>query len=185
MSDDFNGDGDAVKSGRRRDRVVDEAKDLLLAEYFPEGATRVYYGRQVEVGLEERFFHWITSRALNELVQEGAISFSEERTAHHAAHFYWPRRHRYARRQITKTLGLIAEFSQPEFTRAVDHYGEILADAGFANIGFRICQKKVREVDGRPWIETNHDLDRVIERDGGALRRRDQEPISVHRFGGI
>jgi hypothetical protein len=80
MSDDFNGDGDAVKSGRRRDRVVDEAKDLLLAEYFPEGATRVYYGRQVEVGLEERFFHWITSRALNELVKrERLVSPKKER----------------------------------------------------------------------------------------------------------
>lgn len=82
------------------------------------------------------------------------------------AHFYWPRRHRYARRQIAETLNLIAEFSHPEFTRAVGHHGEILADAGFAQIGFRIRQKKVREVDGRRWVATNHDLDRLIERDG-------------------
>jgi predicted RecB family endonuclease len=39
-------------------------------------------------------------------------------------------------------------------------------DAGFARIGFRIRQSKVREVDGRRWVETDHDLDRLVERDG-------------------
>jgi hypothetical protein len=166
MSDELDRDDWQRLGARQRDRVVDEAKELLLAQFFQKDSTEVYYGRQLEVRLERRFFHWITSRALNELVQDGAIRFSEEQTGHHKAHFYWPRQHRYARRQIAATLALIAEFSHPDFTRAVGHHGEILADAGFARIGFRIIQKKVREVDGRRWIESNHDLDRLIERNG-------------------
>jgi hypothetical protein len=157
MSDDY----DFERLGEsRRDRVIDEAKAVLLEKFFPKGSTGVYYGRQVEVRLERQFFHWITSRALNELVEDGVLRFSEEQTGHHKAHFYWSRQHRYARRQIAEILALIAEFSQPDFTRAVGHHGEILADAGFAQIGVRILQKRVREVDGKRWIETNHDLDR-------------------------
>jgi predicted RecB family endonuclease len=63
-------------------------------------------------------------------------------------------------------LGLIREFSDPTFTRALGRQGEMLADAGFARVGFRIRQENVRNVGEREWTETNHDLDRLIERDG-------------------
>src|ERR1700712_3282399 len=39
------------------------------------------------------------------------------------AHFYYPVKHRYSRRQIREIVGLIAEF-QIKFTRAVGHHGE-------------------------------------------------------------
>jgi hypothetical protein len=62
-------------------------------------------------------------------------------------------------------MGLIAEFSNSMFTRALGKHGELLADAGMARTGFRIEQSKVREVDGRRWTKSNHDLDRLIIRD--------------------
>jgi len=151
---------------RPRDAKVDEAKRVLLSEYFPEKGTGVYYGRQLEIWLERTLFHWITKKALNELVKEGRIGFMAVQAGHHKAHFYYPRRHRYPRMQINKTLSLIAEFSDHKFTRALGHYGELLADSGFANIGFRILQRKVKEVGGKRWTKTNHDLDRLIQRDG-------------------
>jgi hypothetical protein len=151
---------------RPRDAKVDEAKGVLLSDYFPEKGRLVYYGRQLEIWLERQFFHWITKKALNELVKEGRIGFMAEKTGYHKAHFYYPRRHRYPRRQIKQTLDLIAEFSDPRVTRAVGNHGELLADSGFANIGFRILQRNVREVDGKRWTETNHDLDRLIQREG-------------------
>ncbi len=167
MSDDFDfGDYFDGKRERPRDSKVGEAKAVLLARYFPEDGRNVYYGRQLEVALEREFFHWITKKALNELAQEGSINFAEERTDLYTAHFYWPVRHRYPRRQIRQTLALIHEFSDPVFTRALGHYGEVLADAGFARIGFRIRQAKVTQVDGRQWPDSKHDLDRLIERDG-------------------
>jgi hypothetical protein len=151
---------------RPRDAKINEAKDVLMSEYFPENGAGVYYGRQLEIWLERTFFHWITKKGLNELFKEGRIGFKSEKAGHLKAHFYYPRRHRYPRRQIKQTLSLIAEFSDPEFTRALGHHGELLDDSGFANIGFRIIQRKVREVDGKRWTETNHDLDRLIIRDG-------------------
>jgi hypothetical protein len=126
----------------------------------------VYYGRQLEIWLEGRFFHWITKKALNELAGERKITMVVEEHGDITAHMYVPRRHRYPRRQIGEVIRLIAEFSQPTFTRALGQHGEMLADGAFAHTGFRILKTKVTEVDGRRWTQTKHDLDRLIERDG-------------------
>jgi hypothetical protein len=82
------------------------------------------------------------------------------------AHFYWPTRHRYPRRQVRASAHLIAEFSAPTITHAVGVHGEMLADGGFARAGFRVLANNVREVDGVKWTTTGHDLDRLVERDG-------------------
>lgn len=148
------------------DRKVDEAMAVLMDNFFRLGSLEVYYGRQLEVLLERDFFHWITKKALNELAQTGRIRLHEERTGLFAAHFYTTVSHRYPRRQIREMLALIAEFSDPAFTRALGDQGEILADAGFAHIGFRVRARNVREVGGQRWEETGHNLDRLIERDG-------------------
>jgi hypothetical protein len=143
-----------------------------LDRYFSSGAN-VYYSRQLEILMEEEFFHWITGRALNELAGAGKIGFTAEVLPNQKAgptpakaHFYYPVKHRYQRRQIREIMGLIAEFSAPEFTRAVGHYGELLVESGFAQTGFRILQRKVKAIDGKLWTESNHDLDFLVERDG-------------------
>lgn len=164
MSDDF--DNGFYEEKRPRDHVVDAAKQVLLDRHFPRDGTQVYYGRQLEVWLERTFFHWITKKALNELVAEHRINFTPETTEHYTAHFYWPLRHRYPRRQIAEILGLIAEFSRPDFSRALGHERELLTDAAFARGGFQILQDRVREVDGKKWTMSNYDLDRLIVRNG-------------------
>ncbi len=100
--------------------------------------------------MEKEFFHWITKRALNELVAARRIGFTPEQLEHHRAHFN----------------GLIGEFSNPDFTRAVGHHGELLIESAFARTGFRVRQQKVTAVDGKAWTESGHDLDFLIERDG-------------------
>ena len=152
---------------RPRDSKVDEVKEVLLKEYLgKEAGEVVYYGRQLEVQLERSYFHWITKRGLNELKAEGAIGFTQKKLGDVTAHFYRPRRHRYPNRQMNESIGLIREFSAPDFTRALGHNGEQLADAGFARIGFRILSENFREVGDKRWTETRHNLDRLIERDG-------------------
>src|SRR4051812_10063699 len=42
----------------------------------------------------------------------------------------------------------------------------MLADSGFATLGFRILGRNLREVDGKRWMDSNHNLDRLVERDG-------------------
>jgi len=150
---------------QRRDGKTDLAKQILMEKYLGKG-TGVFYARQLEIWMENEFFHWITGRALNELKAEGVIGGVTEVLGTHTANFYYPVRHRYPRRQIAETIKLIAEFSDPRFTRALGAHGELLVEGGFARSGFRILQQKVRSVDNRNWTETKHDLDFLIEQDG-------------------
>lgn len=157
--EDYFDEDDAPK---KRDGKIDEAKTYLLATFFLAGAEKVYYGRQLEIACEELFYHWITKKALNELAAERKIQMSQESLGTATAHMYYPRGYRYARRQIADTLKLIREFSDPVFTRALGVHGEMLADIGFAHIGFRIVSRNVSSVGGRRWTASKHDLDRLV-----------------------
>jgi hypothetical protein len=168
MVDTFDNNG--RRQERPRDRVIDQAKAVLMDQFFRDDMKEVYYGRQVEVALEDKFFHWITKKALNELAASREIVFETDKEKNYAPHFYWPRRHRYPRRQIAEIGRLVTEFSEPGFTHALGQHGEMLADIGFADIGFRILARKVREVDGRRWTESGHDLDRLIVREADGVR---------------
>lgn len=151
---------------RPRDRVIDAAAEVLMERFFPDDGTTVYYTRQLEIALEDNFFHWITSKAANELAGRGIIASTQEDRGQYVARFFWPRRHRYPRRQIKAALDLVDQFSAPLFTRAVGTQGELLADSGFAGIGFRIVGRNIKSANGRIWTKTNHDLDRLVTRDG-------------------
>lgn len=150
--------------GRSRDTKIDEAKKVIFEKYFSEGVG-VFYSRQIEIWMERDFFHWITNRALSELAKEGKISSTIEEFKHFKAHFYYPKKHRYPRRQISEIMKLIARFSDSTFTRAVGHHGELLVESAFARTGFRILQQKVRSVGGVSWEASKHDLDFLVERD--------------------
>jgi hypothetical protein len=155
---------------RPRDRRIDEAKTAVMEQFFRDDTKQVYYGRQIEVALEREFFHWITNRALNELAGSQEIRFETDEIKNYAPHFYWPRRHRYPKRQMAEIGGLVTEFSEPGFTHALGQHGEMLSDIAFADIGFRILARKVRAVDGRLWTQSGHDLDRLIVRESDGVR---------------
>jgi len=61
---------------------------------------------------------------------------------------------------------LITRFSAPEFTRALGLHAETLFEAALPRAGFVPGGKDVREYRGRRWGATEHNLDRVFERDG-------------------
>lgn len=59
------------EESRPRDPVVDQAKEEIRA-FFGEERTSVFYKQQLEVIFEDRYFHWITSRALIGVSGRGA-----------------------------------------------------------------------------------------------------------------
>ena len=72
------GDSSLDKTGKspRRDKYIDSAKEAL-SELFETNRTRAYYMKQLEVFLEKQHFHWVTARAINELIDDGLISTEE------------------------------------------------------------------------------------------------------------
>ena len=151
---------------RPRDPKTDEAKARLV-KLFEENPERVFFGRQIEVLLEKDFFHWITSRALAELVAERKIK--SEKVALRTGidvRFCTAKGNRYWKRQAKKVGDLILDYSDHEFTRALGRHGELMFDAALPTVGFMPKAKDVREYGGKKWEETEHNLDRVFECEG-------------------
>jgi hypothetical protein len=118
---------------------------------------------------EDRYFHWVTSRALSELAAEGHIALEREILPGTGnISFYHATTHRYWRRQAQDVIALVSQFSAPPFTAGLGAQGEMMFDAALASVGFLPTARKVRTYAGKVWAETEHDLDRVFERDGVA-----------------
>lgn len=150
---------------RPRDPKTDEAKQKVR-ELFEQQPSRVFYQRQIEVLLEKGIFHWITFRALGELVEEGDLESELRPFGGSGAkiRFYWSAGERYWKRKAARIGKLVSEFSQ--LGRPIGIHGETMFDAALPPFGFMPKGRKVREYGGRQWTETGHDLDRVFERDG-------------------
>ena len=152
-----------------RDAKVDEAREVLL-QWFEERQDQVFYGRQLAVLFEKRFYHWITTKAVNELAAEGQIRSTTLPLAVEGGaeeiRFYWSPKLRYWRRQALRIRALIQEFAEPTLARAFGLQAEVLFDAAFARAGILPIAQDVRAYAGKEWTKTGHDLDRLYQRDG-------------------
>jgi hypothetical protein len=167
--EDFEPDPEGIHGPdtRPRDTKIDEAKLALISEILAPENAGVYYGQQIEVLYEDRFYHWITGRALNELAKEGKVnSRLEPLGTGTTIRFYSPRRNRYWTRKMLELKALVQEYSDPVFTHALGRHGEMMFDSAMPLGGFLPTAKNLRSYAGKTWTQTEHNLDRVFERDG-------------------
>lgn len=141
--------------------------EAFLGEFFETNPERVYFSRQIEVQNENTWFHWITNRALHELVRKGVIR-TETRSlvTGGSIHLLWNKRHRYYRRDAKSVVKLVEAYSDPNIGGALGLHGEAMVLEGFARNQFVMRGRETRSYGGRGWEETRHDLDFVFERDG-------------------
>jgi hypothetical protein len=141
-----------------------EPKILELFESEPDA---VFYEKQLEIRFEDRFFHWVTVRALRELTQGNKIKTElGELTSNTPIRFYFHRRNRYWKRRAEELRKLVLLYSDQTFASALGNQGELLVDAGLPRVGFLPAADTVRSWESKSWVETGHDLDRVFQRDG-------------------
>lgn len=154
--------------GEWEDEYVEDAKAALRA-FFTERCQEVFYVKQLQVLFEKPFFHWVTARALSALVKEGLVRPEvvplEGETK---AKFIFDRRHRYYKRQIDRSLAIIREYSRPEIAAACGEQADILFSHGLMKRGFVLVGEDTSEYGGRKWVESKHNLDFIIEKDGRA-----------------
>lgn len=147
-----------------RDPEIDKEKESVLGVF--EDKTRVMYNRQVEVLLERRFFHWITNKALRELVDEGKLSahvYSIERELHVKCMFN--PKHRYYKRQARELVDIIRKYSNPLVTDACGKQAENIFLNGLAVRRFLPVGRDINEYRGKKWVKTNENLEYIVERD--------------------
>jgi len=150
----------------KRDEKIDEAKAATLT-FLRQNSRNVFYERQLTVIFEDRYFHWITVKALLELVEEGSI-LSEvlELASKVPIRLFRMKTNRYWKRQAAQVIKLVRQFSAPDFARAIGLQGELLVDAALPLAGFNVIARNVNSFQDRLWTQTGHNLDRIVERQG-------------------
>jgi hypothetical protein len=153
-----------------RDPSIDAAKDAVES-FFEDPLRRegVFYVMQLQVIFERTFFHWITYKALDELVEEGRLRDRIEQLAGSTiVRFIFHRRCRSQTRQIKRKIDLIRRFSAEEVSRACGRWAELLFFTNLLKAKFTFIGENINEFQGRKWTRTGHDLDYIVERDGKA-----------------
>lgn len=155
------------------DPRVPKVKERIL-EHFRQHPEDVFYERQLAVFFEGDYFHWLTSRALRELEDQGKLASDFMRLSDNVAEgaeevtlrFYRMPRLRSWRRKAQEKVKVVREFAA--IGKPMGKHAETQFDAGFAGIGFKREAMNVREWGGRVWTKSGHNLDRVYSRDGVA-----------------
>lgn len=170
-----------------RDSKIDEAKVVLMEELFNRRPGEVFYTTQIEIMFERRFFHWITGKALTELKDEAKVgSRLEWISPKFSVRFFWPKAHRYWRRQVRDKAALIGQIASEKMAKAIGNHGEMMFDAALSERGFVVRARNFREWDGKIWTATKNTLDRVYQRDGvswGTEIKNTAQYIAVEELG--
>ncbi len=150
------------------DPVEVDAREFLRG-FFDRNPQRVYFSRQLEVHNEKRYFHWITNRAVRDLEAEGAI-LSERRklSSGGTVKLVWHRKFRYYKREASRVIELVNQYSDPNIGAALGLQAEALILEGFARAEFVMKGRDVNRYSGRVWEKSDHDLDFIFERNDKA-----------------
>lgn len=145
-----------------------DARKVLRA-FFEERREDVFSSRQVEVRFESTFFHWITNRALRELVEEGLVRTETRRLRFGGdVKLVWHRANRFNRRRAKEVVELIEAYSDPAVGGSLGLHGEAMVLEGFARLRFVLEGRGTSSHNGVAWTQTEHDMDFIFSRDGQA-----------------
>jgi hypothetical protein len=127
----------------------------------------VFYSRQLQILMERDYFHWITNRAMQDLINEGYL-LSEDRRLKFGGtmKLLWHHKDRNVRRELNNVAALVEEFSDPSVGESLGWVGEHLVLEAFVRNRFLLEAREAKEFNGVVWRETGHDLDFIFSRDG-------------------
>jgi hypothetical protein len=158
-------DGNVI--GLRPPDLVQLSAVEAIRDYFKLNREAVVTSRQLEVAHEDKFFHWITNRAIRDLLNAGEL-LTEEKDLDFGGKtkLIWPRGYRYPKRSANKVIDLVQRYSSPAVSGTLGDQGEMLVLEGFARRGFILKGRGKNQNGEKRWIGSNHDLDFIFERDG-------------------
>ena len=166
--DDWDVDPYEAAEERPQDPALERAREQLT-QFFEAHRNGVFFSRQLEVQFEKEYFHWITNRALRNMVEVGVLRTERHKLqleAEGAINLLWHRRCRYYRRASKRLMELVKQYSAPAIGAALGLQGEALILEGFASQQFVMSGREAKSYTGKSWDKTGHDLDFVVERDG-------------------
>src|SRR5262245_48756996 len=127
---------DEPVSERKPDEYVVSARQRLRI-FFEENSASVFFGNQLAVQNEDSFFHWVTYRAIAQLIDEAVVK-TEARELNFGGviKLLWHRSHRYYKRDAKRVVSLVEEYGSPNIGGALGLHGEQMILGGFARREF-------------------------------------------------
>jgi len=119
-----------------------------------------YHRKQIEVIFEDRYFHWVTNRAVDELIDEGFLK--QQKRA--SAYFVYRADVGATENDIDMRIKVIEKYSDPAIVKGIGAYAELLYQFLFRVGGFKIVGENTNEYAGRKWMNTNHNLDYIVKK---------------------
>lgn len=142
-----------------------EARDHLR-RFFDDHREEVFFSRQIEVQNEDVYFHWITNRAIRELIDEGVVRTDVRRLSSGGTiKLLWHKGYRFHKRSAARLVSLVEEYADPNVGGELGLRGEWMILEGFARCQFVMKARHAREFGNKIWKETEHNLDFIFERD--------------------
>ena len=140
-----------------------------LEQFFAENKDKVFYSRQIEIRYEGKYFHWITNRALRELVASGKVNVEERKLEvggrGNKIKIYFHPSNRYYKRAANKLVELVELYSSPSVAREVGRNGEMLTLEAFARSQFVQFGRECNVYNGKEWKKSDHDIDFIFKRE--------------------
>ena len=151
-----------------RDIKIDEAKEEII-KFLNENNRKVYYLKQLEVFFEKKpfeFFHWITAKAVNELISERLLGVEEvPLQTEIGLKFAFNKKFRHHKMLMRRCVEIVRRYASPTIAMACGWQAEVLFFNALVNSGFSSLGQDINAHRGKKWTETDHNLDFIIERD--------------------
>lgn len=137
-----------------------------LNKFFNEHSNKVFYSNQVSVIHEDNYFHWLSNRALRNLLELESIRGEvRETTTGTTIKTYWNKKYRYYKKSANQLISLVEDFSNHEVGKTLGQYGEDIILKAFARCEFVLKGEQTRTFQGKAWTATEHNLDFIFEKD--------------------
>ncbi|MDD8026997.1 MAG: hypothetical protein PHI34_10800 [Acidobacteriota bacterium] len=138
-----------------------------IMEFFEKNKENVFFSRQIEVIFEQKYFHWVSNRAIRSLVASKRIqSESREIAGGIRIHLLWHRNYRYYKRDAKAIVKLVEEYAAPSVAGSIGIHGELIVLEGFARFQYVLMGRSVNGFKGKQWNKSNHNLDFIFYKDG-------------------
>lgn len=166
------------------DSKVEEAKDVLRRHFVDRRgrpAKTPYYHHQLQVLYEAKFFDWVVTKALHELVEEGELVRFDSSNVAGLGGLTIGRRMRFygssaaledsagkeaMAKHVLAAARLVDKYGTAKHTKVAGKHLENLVKMQLRVSQFEIVGEHTAEYGGRQWDATSHNLDFVARKKG-------------------
>lgn len=173
MSDDWDIQDWENEDRFGEDRYLENAK-FVLEEFFSKNLGDIFYQFQLQIRFEKDFYHWITYKALNDLLARGIIKKRQVfRAKKQFIVFFYSTdtslTNTEIKKRIRRKIELINRSSIDQVNDAVGDHGELVTELFFLRRGYECVGRNTNSYQGTIWTKSNEDFDFIFEGEGVKL----------------